>query len=259
MRMTRYPIRLNGIALDALDKRIFVTDIKEAAPKIKVTTDTSPLGGMRVVRREITERSVTVRYVIWERDKAARNALHRLIVEWADAGGVLSVGYRDAQTLRVLCDKLPDISSKTWDDEMELTLTAYDPYWQSVDAMTAAANVAANTATGIVIHPDGSADTTPLLLDILNNASAAMTSATVAVGGKSIALGGFSLAAGKHLIADYDDYGYLRIRADGVSVLSARSAASADELLLEQRKSNTVTVTVNQAARVTLKAYARWK
>lgn len=259
MRMTRYPIRLNGIALDALDKRIFATDIKEAAPKVKVTTDTNPLGGIRVVRREITERSVTVRYVIWEKDKTARNALHRLIVEWADAGGSLSVGYRDAQTLRVLCDKLPDISSKAWDDEMELTLTAYDPYWQSVDAMTAAANVPANIATGMIIHPDGSADTTPLLLDILNTASAAMMSATVTVGGKSIALNGFSLAAGKHLIADYDENGYLRMKADGVSVLSTRSAESADELLLEQRKSNTVMVTVGQAARVTLNAFARWK
>ncbi len=258
MRAMRYPIRLNGIALDALDGRIYPTDIKEAAPKIKVETVAKPLGGTRAMRREITERSVSVRFVIWEKDKAARNALYHQILAWADAGGNLSVGYRDGQTLRVLCNRLPDISGKDWGDELELTFTAYDPYWQSIDATKASVTAEANIAAAVTIRPDGTAQDTLLAFEVLNNASDTMTSATVTVGGKSIALSGFSLGAGKKLIADYDDNGYLYIKADGVSVLQKRGAASADELRIMQRETNTVSVTANKAARVTLKAFARW-
>lgn len=258
MSRVLYPVRLNGIDLCVLDDRIRVTDVKEQAPKIKVTTkQTMSQNGMRVMRRELTSRSFIISFVLWERDKAQRVELLQKVVDWADSGGVLTVGSRDGYQIDVLCDKLPEYSGKEWTKEMTLTLTAYHPYWRGIDPATALLNTAAGIASTTGIIPRGTAQTAFLEFTIINKADAAMTSANISVNGRAFALSGFTLAKNKALEAVYNDH-ILSISADGTSILNKRSADSADDLVLNQRQNNEVSVTTNRAAMVTLRVWEQW-
>ncbi|MEG1891371.1 MAG: hypothetical protein RR301_08135 [Clostridia bacterium] len=256
---TLYAVQLNGIELDAIDPRIHTVAVEEQAPKIKIVTLTKTIyDGLRVVRRERESRSIVITLVLWERDKAERFALYSQLVEWADGGGVLCIGYRNAQQINVCCEKLPDIDGREWRDEIELTLTAYNPYWRGIDPALVSVTTKAAEAAMVTMRPNGSAKITFLEFEIRNNGTAAMTSATIAANGLTFTLAGFSLASGKTLKAAYDDNGFLSFTADGASIAEKRSADSADDLLLEQRQDNAVSVTTNQPAKVTLMAWEQW-
>ena len=65
-----YPVRLNGVGLNAIDARFHVADVEEEGPKIKVTTQSrAKYDGLRMMRRERETRRIIVHVVLWERDK----------------------------------------------------------------------------------------------------------------------------------------------------------------------------------------------
>ena len=126
-----YPVRLNGVGLNAIDTRFHVANVEEEAPKIKVTTQSrAKYDGLRMMRRERETRRIIVHVVLWERDKMKRLALYDKLVEWAENGGRLTLGYRNGQQIRVECTELPDISGRDWKEEVDVVFTAYDPYWR---------------------------------------------------------------------------------------------------------------------------------
>lgn len=259
MNRVLYPVRLNGIGLDTLDPRIRVTNVEEEAPKIKITTNTkAKYDGLRVLRRERNSRAILVRFVLWERDKTQRTALLCRVMEWADPGGMLTLGSRSDMQIGVVCDRLPDFSGRDRTDEMEVGFTAYDPYWRGCDPVTVSLDTTAGTAATVTLRPSGTARETFLEFDIKNTGTAAMASANVSVNGMAFALSGLGLNAGQLLTVSYDSNGFLAMGIGGGSVMDKRSAASADDLVLRQRADNPVSVTTSQPARVTLRAWEQW-
>ena len=131
-----YPVRLNGVGLNAIDARFHVADVEEEGPKIKVTTQSrAKYDGLRMIRRERETRRIIVHVVLWERDKMKRLEMYDKLVEWAESGGMLTLGYRNGQQIRVECTELPDISGRDWKEEVDVVFTAYDPYWRGLDPM----------------------------------------------------------------------------------------------------------------------------
>ena len=103
-----YPVRLNGVGLNAIDTRFHIADVEEEAPKIKVTTQSrAKYDGLRMMRRERETRRIIVHVVLWERDKMKRLEMYDKLVEWAESGGMLTLGYRNGQQIRVECTELP--------------------------------------------------------------------------------------------------------------------------------------------------------
>lgn len=254
-----YPVRLNGVGLNAIDTRFHVANVEEEAPKIKVTTQSrAKYDGLRMMRRERETRRIIVHVVLWERDKMKRLEMYDKLVEWAENGGMLTLGYRNGQQIRVECTELPDISGRDWKEEVDVVFTAYDPYWRGLDPMATSVSTAAGQTATAYLRPRGTARHTFLEFEITNTDTAAMSSLSVSVNGGSFILRGLTLAYGKTLIASYDNHGFLALKVDGTSVMDKRTADSADDLVIRQRESNEITIVTDQAARARLLAWEQW-
>lgn len=254
-----YPVRLNGVGLNAIDARFHVADVEEEAPKIKVTTQSrAKYDGLRMMRREREARRIIVHVVLWERDKMKRLALYDKLVEWAENGGMLTLGYRNGQQIRVECTELPDISGRDWKEEMDVAFTAYDPYWRGLDPVATSVSTAAGQVATAYLRPRGTARHTFLEFEITNNSSSVIGSASISVNGYSFVLQDISLGPGRALAASYDEHGFLTLKVDGTSVMDKRTADSADDLVIMERESNEITIVTDQAATARLLAWEQW-
>lgn len=108
-------------------------------------------------RRERETRRIIVHVVLWERDKMKRLALYDKLVEWAENGGRLTLGYRNGQQIRVECTELPDISGRDWKEEVDVVFTAYDPYWRGLDPVATSVSTAAGQTAAANLRPRGTA------------------------------------------------------------------------------------------------------
>lgn len=256
MIRSKVSAQLGGIALDTLDGRIYLSEVRELAPKIKLSTSSVPMGGLRLTRREQQSRSVALRFIIWEKDKIERGRVLRKIAAWAEGGGWLGISGRDAQRLSVVCEKLPELSTKAWDGEMEMSFISYAPSWESMDAIHATAALQADVEKELILRPDGTAKETPLCLEITCQ-SGVLHSLRTRLGSQEIALSGLSLTAGQKLTIS-EEGGLTRILAGGQSALANRSATSADSIRLLQREGNRVQLLADAPAAVIAKAWAKW-
>ncbi len=251
------PVRLNGQGLGEIDPRIKVTSVTESAPKLELTTSTrGPYDGLRLTRRVRRSRQISIKVKLWEKDKSERARLYDQLAAWADGGGLLTLGRREGQRIRTWCEKLPELRGDDWQSEMEIGLIAYDPYWESEDALEVSYTAAAGVAMSKQLRPGGTAERTLLEMEIVP--TAAMDGLTASVGGRQWALTGLGISAYGKLVIDYDEHGFLRMMSGGASKLGCRSAQSHDDLWLMQRQSNTVTVTTDAVALVTLRTREKW-
>lgn len=241
---------LNGTALRQLDERIHVLDIEELAPVLRTATAARVGDGLHLLRRQRERLSVRIRFLIEEYDVSARHQLLHLVCAWAEAGGALTLDADGKRVLRVVCTALPAMSSLNWLETLSVDFTAFDcPYWE--DAAETAFLLPNTAESGVArVFVPGDAPETPLNLVLRNLSDAALTTLTVSAVGV-IRLGGISVPSGAavHL---HHDAGVFAAEAatdggESVSLLSARTPESADDLLLRPGCINEIRVDANVA------------
>lgn len=232
---TRYTCSLNGMALDGLDEAIYILDIAESPPAMHAETVARPLGsGSHVLRMERTSLSVRVSFAIREYDVARRKAVCSKVAAWACRGGLLTVGDRPDQRLRVRCTGLPVIASALrWTEALSVVFTAFEaPFWEAEQPVSVSAGASAAISAQLYVPGAGGS----AWLDAELNCSGVAT-VTVATSLSSITLTGVSGTVRMH-----HDEGVLAIDGGGTSLLTHRTADSSDDLLVVPGEKNTIRV-----------------
>lgn len=253
-------MRLNGIELESLDGGIKLLDIAESSPQLTTqTADNTKYDGLRLIESKKTQRTIRADFTIRHRGKARRREALDEVLAWLGSGGTLEIDNRDGLQLEVAVTELPSLGSvRDYMRACSITFTAYDPYWVNALHTKAALTLAANAQGKTTLSPYGTAEMTFLEFDIKNTGASTMNTATVTANGRSFSFAALGLAAGKTLNVFYSAQGYLNMTDGGASVVGKRTAASADDLILYQRKANEIKVTTSTASNVTLKCKGRW-
>ena len=228
---TRYEAVINGVLLSSLDDRIIVTDIREHEPETRVSAAERPVNaGSFLVRNKRKSLSVTVAFVLWERDPAQRRALLDQVTAWA-AGELLWLGVnqRPGQYLIVRLDKPPVVpSAMRWMDEITITFTAIEfPFWRDVEFSQITTGYGENGS----LYVPGTADA-PVSVEVTNTDTEALTTVYLYVRDTQMIFTGLNLQPGETLMIGYSDRNLLYAKIGGTSVLDKRYADSDDDLVL---------------------------
>jgi len=252
--MTRYQVWLDGLGLQDVHPAIRVLDVQEETPSRQFTTASRALGdGQFVTRRSRNSLSITVRFAIREYSPARRKAIMQDIRAWAQ-GRWLSLGDRPGQRLLVEAETLPAVQSALkWTDACSVSFIACaSPYWEE------AIPVPAGQASP-VITPPGDAPCCPLDLRWKCGSTSGKITLSVTTPLSSIVFSDLPINTGQELIISHEN-GFLSATVNGADVLACRTPQSSDDLLLNCRKANAVTVSVTGASTgdYTLSARGRW-
>ena len=253
MDKTLMTCALNGIGLYDLDSakdRIYIQDIEENTT-IKAEADTRLYYGQTFLGQNAHNLlTVTVTFMIKERDRAERMALIQKINGWATKGYFTSNTHSN-QRLYVICTQLPAVKTFLWNEEMKIVFTAYgEACWEDlapVSYMVASSKTAASST-----FTPGGTRVCFLEAEITNVASSALTTVTLTANGESISLTGLSVAKNQKVELFYDENHYLHITANGISVLNERTCA--DDLLLNPNTANSVSCSTNVNCKTIFKA-----
>lgn len=259
---------LNEAQLDEVDERILISGIQESPGELTATA--TPIldgegGGMgsRVagVQRSGKKIRVLFRLRVRKTEQAARAQLIDAVNTWAAGGGILTIGSRPEQRMRVRCSQEAEAGDmRDWTREYALTFEANEsPYWE---------NIAETSATG-PNNRSGSFElqvpgNLPNVLDlnVRNVSGALINKMTVSAGGYSFKFTELGLAANEELIADHTSRRIIRIRIRNAagsyrSVLIRRTDESDDELRVKPG-AVTVSYTADRAVSVTARCRGRF-
>ena len=246
--VSRYSVTLNNVSMSSLNANLYISDISyaPAEEEISVARFAGRSGGL-VTHRRKNQASVTISFELHIYGTAARQDACAAVIAWAKDGGVLKTGDRSGQYLQCVCTKLPSVESALrWTDALTVEFTAYAiPYWQNVTATAATI-----TGTGTLNVPGNGGKA---MVDAEITASASLTSLSISVGDTTIALSGISLSSGDKVKITHDENGILSIKKGTTSLLNKRTAASSDDLLAVCGAANTITVSANASAAVSVK------
>ena len=242
---TRFTVLLNDVSLDSLNDDLVITDISYPAStaEVSVAQFAGREGGYITDRRK-AQTTAVISFELHVYGTRARQEACQEVISWAKNGGKLQTSDRPDQYLQCVCTKLPSVESALrWTDALTVEFTAYAvPYWQSVFPSKTALSGAEDS--GVVFVP-GNAKTRA---DVKITASAAVTQLTVGFGSSVITLTGLTAGQGDVITVSHDDNGIPSIRQGTVSILSKRTAGSADDLVDE---CGNIPVTVSASAPVT--------
>lgn len=247
---------LGGIGLLDLDERIYIEDIQEEVSISHETAKRAHYGMFPLNHPEYESIAVTVTFMVKERDRAARMDVIEKVRGWAGSGW-LTVNTRPNQQLYVFCTQPPGLETFDWTARMEIEFTAYgEAYWQEIVPLSVKVTSAASSATK-TLTPNGTQDC--FLEAEIAPSSGTLTSVSIAVGTQTLALSGLSVTKTAPLLIYYDELHILHIESGGTSLLSKRSAESADDIILEAGQVNTVIMTFSRACTYTIKARGLWR
>lgn len=239
--MTRYQVWLNGQGLHDISDAIWITDIQEKAPELDVVSMRRPMrDGTLVLARTRSQMEVTIVMQIRAYNIAERKEIMQQVNAWARAGGDLSTSDRPGQRLRVLHNPSALTSALKWTDKVTISFIAYGiPYWEESNP----AHVAVNGQGTYELRPVGTAHDTRLTAEI--TATGNINTLNITADGQTLRLSNIPLSTGSTLVIDYDASGLLVMRVGNVPVLSKRTPDSADEIIIPQNKTTTVTIGAN--------------
>lgn len=243
--MSRYDVWLNGRALHGLDPCLCITDMQELPPQQLLTTAARALGdGVHVLRQARQRLSVEVRFVIRAYAPARRKAVLQLVQAWAGSGGVLTLGDRPGQQLKVIVQELPQLQSALrWTEELSLTFTACQcPYWEQ--------RIPTQFTPGAVTLP-GNGPNAPVDFQWTSPGGVASFRAETPLSRLVLEL---PTTTGQVLTLTHQA-GVPVMALDGVDVLPYRTPDSSDDLLLPCGCASTISVTEGDC---TLWARGRW-
>ena len=254
---SRYRVSLGGVQMDSLDDNLLILDVGYTQPDRDIKKQsTANLNGYDVTDTFVGQQRVTVTFELHIYNTAKRNEACQKINQWADGTKTLKINDRANQYLSpVICEQYADIQSvRNWTDPLTIVFVSTSvPFWQSSDAKTV--TLTGKSAKG-TLTLDG--NTGSSLVSVTVTASATVTSLQLVVGSTTIKLTGISVATGKTVVVDYLKYRYLRIRADGKSVMAKLDPSSSDLLMAECGKSNSVSITANNKVTAVFTARGCW-
>lgn len=252
---SRVRVWLNGDGLQDIDPAVIIRDVSYQSPQIATQTVAhARYNGSRVTRQRMDSSTVQITFEIHEYSPTIRQSIAERVTAWAMSGGVLTTDDRPERRLHVVCTEPPSIQSALkWTDVLSVGFTAFDnPFWEDVTPTTLL--LSGSSGSGQMFGPGTAAD--PFVEADVKPASSTLTSVTMTAGSTSIALSSISIPSGKTLAIYYDDRQTLHIeRKDtGASLISKRSAASSDDLMIPRGKFSTLSYTANVSVSVTFRA-----
>ena len=252
---TRYRAWMDGMPLDGIDESVIILDIAEEDAEIQRQTMALGRAGQRVVSRRRMSLTVAITIEVHEYDIARRQEVVDRIRHWC-AGSLLTTNTRAGKHLRVECTQLPAVTSAArWTDPLSITLSADDVPWWEDDAQMSATASSAQAAT-ISLSATGTAET-PLSVTVTNRGAGDAQTVSISCAGQTMAFEGVGLRPGETLTIDRDEKDRLRVRIGDRSAYAARTADSADELLVMPGK-NEIACACDQPADWTLTLKGRW-
>lgn len=251
---------VNNRALRDVDARIITRAITEETPQADISYGANPgRDGQRILGRQRLQKRVAIEFAIRELyDLAARTAIIDAVNTWA-ADGVLQVSTRPGQRMNMICVRYAtaeNVRDYTSTYRVEFEADAI-PYWQED---TPAGASGTGTAGTLHIVTRGNAETVAEAV-VTPTAGPLTTLAIRAQNGEvnnRIAFTGLDVAAGTKIVLDHDTRGFFRATAGGTSILSRRTAPSADELIC-QPGLMTVTYATDAACAIDVTIRGRWR
>ena len=248
---------LNGIGLADLDSRIYVEDVKE---KVNISADTTKRSGYGLFPMNNPGRdsmTITVTFMLKERTRTSRAVLLQTVRGWC-GDGWFTKNTRPTQRIYVFCTKEPEIDTFDVKTRYQIEFTAYgEAFWQYITPVTVKKTSAVSSATES-ITPTG---TQKAFLEAeIAPSSGTLTSVTITVGTQVLALSGLSVTKTAPLKIFYDELHILHIESGGgSSLMSCRSAASVDDIVLVPGQANSISLAFSRACTYTLTARGLWK
>lgn len=251
---SRYDVKLNNVSLSSVNDNLLIIDVAYQTESSTEQMRIANRDGARLSDRYRSANSVTVTFELHEYDIVKRQSALQDVIAWARNGGVLKINDRKNQSLRVVCDALPNISVRNWTEALTITFSAYAyPYWQNTSA-TVATLVGKNTSGSLKL--DGTAP--KAYVDVSVTTTAKLTSLTVKVGDTSISLSDLNIAANKTITFSYSSSMVLSIKCGSDSLLSKRTAKSSDDLVAVCGATNTIKITASSNVTATFSAKGAW-
>ena len=242
--ITRYRVSLGGVQLDSLDDNLAILDVQYSPlTKQERHYQTAGLDGFDTGEEKYEGQTVTITFELHIYDTAERNMVCQAVNKWANTPGSLVINDREGQYLRaVKCQQFAAIGSvRNWTDPITIIFTSErTPFWLS--SSTKAVTISGKNAKG-TLDLDGNVGNS--LIECEVTAQAAVSSVQITVGDTVLKLSKLSIATGEKLVIDYTRSRYLRIRANGSSVLTKLDASSSDLLLAPCGAKTTVGIIAN--------------
>lgn len=240
---------INGVSLTDAIPNMILRNVYEDDPENDLMTGERPgMAGQRILSIKRTQLAVRIETVCREiYDLRARAEAVQAMAAWAQDGR-LELSNRPDQFLQCIVTKRPAPGTdRDYTQTFTVELAAIDcPYWQ---AMVPDSVSGSGTTGTLHLTPGGTVKRIPLSFTVTPS-SGTLTSFSVTVGGRTIALSGLSVSSSSSLVLDYDDHMLQRIRVGSTSVMSKRTAASADNLLVDPMTDNTIAFTADVASAV---------
>lgn len=252
----RYRVSLNSVHMDTLNDNLLILDVAYSTVGKQVReSQNANLDGYDVVNTIYDRQTVTISFELHIYDVAKRNAACQAVNAWAMAGGTLRVNDRTGQHLTVVCQETASIeSARNWTDPLTLVfVTTGQPFWESDTEKTL-------TMTGA--KPSGSitldGNVGNALVSLTATAKAAISSIQVTVGSTTLKFTGISVPNGKTFVISYTKGRYLKVTANGSSVLAKLDPSSSDNLLAPSGKKTTITASASGSMTFVFTARGLW-
>lgn len=238
--ISRYRVSLDGVQMDSLDENLLILDVNYSKVNKSVQQfSTANLDGYDIHDIDYDRQAVTVTFELRIYDIAQRNAIVQKINKWASSEHVLRTNDRKNQSLTVVCEEEAVIGSvKNWLDPMTIVFVSkQNPFWVSDTAKTVTMSGKNAKST---LKMDGNIKSSLISVNITT--VDAVTSLKLTVGDTNLEFKKLSVAKNKSIVIDYVNNRYLRVRADGKSVLNKLHGTSTDNLMAECGVSTSVSL-----------------
>ena len=245
---------MDGVALSTVGP-VIIRQVHEDPPQMEIITGERPgRTGERLIATRRKSLRVTIEVIIQELfNLSARSRVQERLAAWA-MGSILELSNHPERRLHVACTAMPSIGEvRDYTSALRIEFMAYDvPYWEDAAPMQTTLSGTEGSGQLLIL---GTVET-PVSLSI-KPTGGALAAFTVTVAGQSIALTGLSVPQGEELRFERDRWDDLAILLGGASLLSRRSAESADDLLSDPGRA-AVSFTANTECTVTFSARGRW-
>lgn len=255
---SRYRISVGGVQMDSLDDNLLILNIGYSVPERDVKKNSNgTLNGYEIGESYVSQRLITVTFELHIYDVAERNEVCQKVNNWAAVGGTLITNDRAGQRLlNAVCEQYADIdSARDWTAPLTIVFAStYNPYFVSNDEVTRTLTGKNVSGTMTLDGNVGSA-----LVKVSATAQAAVHSLKLTVGDTVLELTGLSVATGQSVVIDYVHNRYLRIKANGSSVMSKLLPTSSDNLKAECGKVNSIGVVADGKVSAVFTARGCWR
>lgn len=254
---SRYEVTLGGVKLSTIDKNLLILDVSYTGVQPSIQTyNVANLEGYDVSKTYYEKQTVTVTFELHIYDTAKRNEALQSVNAWAGTTRkTLQINDRKNQYLSVRCTQYATLNSvRNWTDPITIVFeTDYIPFWMASTQKTL--TLSGTTPSG-TLKMDGNIGNA--LVTIEATANVAITSFKAVVGSTNVELKSISVPSGKTVVIDYIHERYLRVRANGSSVMSKLATTSTDRLLAPCGADTKVSIAASGKVTATVKARGMW-